>query len=183
MSKSSDDPKSKINLLDEPDVLLERVKKAVTDVTSEVTYEPQKRPGVANLITIHSVLTGKMPDQICLEAKGLDTGKYENSKFSVVYFMIIAWRFISFFHFFLPNRYKLLLADVIIEKLHPIREEFSRLIKEPVYLNQVLKRGKERATEIAEVCWHEVRDKVGFESDTRCRYALEKGMHKILYKK
>ncbi|XP_031838075.1 tryptophanyl-tRNA synthetase, mitochondrial isoform X2 [Nomia melanderi] len=140
MSKSSNDPKSKINILDEPDILLDRIKKAITDVTSEVTYEPEKRPGVANLITIHSVLTGKMPDQICLEVKGLDTGKY-----------------------------KLLLADLIIEKLHPIREEFSRLIKEPVYLNEVLKNGKERATEIAEVCWHEVRDKVGIETDVSLR--------------
>lgn len=87
MSKSSDDPKSKINVLDEPDILLDRIKKAITDCTSEVTYEPEKRPGVANLITIHSVLTDKMPDQICLEAKGLDTGKYEEPKFTVVFFL------------------------------------------------------------------------------------------------
>lgn len=76
MSKSSKDSKSRIDILDEPNILLEKIKKAVTDCTSEVTYEPEKRPGVSNLIAIHSMLTGKMHSQICLEAQGLDTGKY-----------------------------------------------------------------------------------------------------------
>ncbi|XP_076621290.1 tryptophanyl-tRNA synthetase, mitochondrial [Colletes latitarsis] len=133
MSKSSMDQKSKIDILDEPNNLLEKIKKAVTDCTSEVTYEPEKRPGVTNLITIHSMLSGKMPNQICLEAKGLDTGKY-----------------------------KLMLADFIIEALSPIRQEFSKLINEPTYLEQVLKDGTEKATEIATDCWYQVREKVGF---------------------
>ncbi|XP_076238779.1 tryptophanyl-tRNA synthetase, mitochondrial isoform X2 [Calliopsis andreniformis] len=136
MSKSSTDSKSKIQVLDEPDILLERLKKAITDCTSEVTYEPEKRPGIANLIAIHSMLTGKTPNQICLEVQGLDTGKY-----------------------------KLLLADVVIEKLSPIREEFSKLIKEPMYLREVLQDGTEKATEIATDCWHQVRNHVGFGND------------------
>ncbi|XP_033325975.2 tryptophanyl-tRNA synthetase, mitochondrial [Megalopta genalis] len=133
MSKSDQSPKSRINILDEPSILKEKVKKAVTDFTSEITYEPNERPGVANLITIHSMFTGQTSDEICLEMQGLNTAQY-----------------------------KLLLADLIIEKLSPIREEFSRLIKEPVYLSEVLKDGKERATEIAEETWQQVRDKVGF---------------------
>lgn len=75
MSKSDTDSKSRLNLLDEPDVLLEKVKKAVTDFTSEVTYEPEKRPAVANLIDIHSLCTGKTPEEICKEAVGLNTGQ------------------------------------------------------------------------------------------------------------
>jgi len=75
MSKSHTDPKSKLNILDEPDVLLDKVKKAVTDFTSEVTYEPEKRPGVANLINIHSLFTGKTPEEICKETTGLNTGQ------------------------------------------------------------------------------------------------------------
>ena len=62
-------------------------------------------------------------------------------------------------------RYKLVLADVIVEKLTPIREEFSRLIKEPAYLQEVLRNGTERATEIASDSWCEVRNKIGFEND------------------
>ncbi|XP_076682860.1 tryptophanyl-tRNA synthetase, mitochondrial isoform X3 [Andrena cerasifolii] len=136
MSKSSKDPKTRIEILDEPNILLEKVKKAVTDCTSKVTYEPESRPGVSNLITIHSMLTGKTTDQICLEMQELDTGMY-----------------------------KLVLADVIIEELSPIREEYAKLIVEPAYLQQVLRDGTEKATEIATDCWHQVRDKIGFGSD------------------
>lgn len=76
MSKSEKDSKSRLDLLDEPDVLLEKIKKAVTDCTSKVTYEPETRPGVSNLVIIHSMLSGKSEDQICSEVEELDTGKY-----------------------------------------------------------------------------------------------------------
>lgn len=76
MSKSDQTLKSRLDILDKPEILIEKVKKAVTDFTSKVTYEPEKRPGVSNLVTIHSMLTGKSPDQICSEVEGLDTGKY-----------------------------------------------------------------------------------------------------------
>ncbi|XP_012537853.1 tryptophan--tRNA ligase, mitochondrial [Monomorium pharaonis] len=131
MSKSHTDAKSRLNILDEPDVLLEKVKKAVTDFTSEVTYDPEKRPGVTNLIDIHSLLTGKMPEEICNEVVGLNTGQY-----------------------------KLVLADVIIEKLSPIRNDILRLIREPAYLDEILKEGAERATELATNCLMEVEVKV-----------------------
>lgn len=75
MSKSHADSKSRLNILDEPDVLLEKMKKAVTDFISEVTYEPEKRLGVTNLINIHSLFTGKTPEEICKEAEGLNTGQ------------------------------------------------------------------------------------------------------------
>lgn len=81
MSKSDSDPKSRIQLTDEPEVLLNKVKKAITDFTSEVTYAPEDRPGVANLITIHSLLSKKSHDEICREARGIDTGKYVNFVF------------------------------------------------------------------------------------------------------
>jgi len=75
MSKSHTDFKSRLNLLDKPDELLEKVKKAVTDFTSEVTYDPEKRPGIANLINIHSLFTGQTTEKICEEAVGLNTGQ------------------------------------------------------------------------------------------------------------
>nr|XP_003707551.2 PREDICTED: tryptophan--tRNA ligase, mitochondrial [Megachile rotundata] len=136
MSKSDKNQKSKIDILDEPDILLEKVKKAVTDCTSEVTYEPEKRPGVSNLVIIHSMLTRKTPAQVCLEAQGLDTGKY-----------------------------KLMLADLLIQELTPIREEFSRLIKEQSYLEEILRNGTDKATEIANECWSQVQKYVGFENN------------------
>lgn len=76
MSKSCTNVKSRIDLMDNPDVMFNKVKKAVTDFTSEVTFDPINRPGVANLLNIHSMLTGKTTEEICKEAEGLDTGKY-----------------------------------------------------------------------------------------------------------
>lgn len=75
MSKSDPDPKSCVMITDTPDVITLKVKKAITDFTSEVTFEPETRPGVTNLLTIHSIVSGKSIEQICDEAKNIDTGK------------------------------------------------------------------------------------------------------------
>lgn len=75
MSKSDPDPKSCVMITDTPERIVEKVKKAVTDFTSEVTFEPETRLGVTNLLTIHSMVSGKTPAQICDEVKHLDTGK------------------------------------------------------------------------------------------------------------
>ncbi|KYN08500.1 Tryptophanyl-tRNA synthetase, mitochondrial [Cyphomyrmex costatus] len=131
MSKSHTDSKSRLNLLDEPDILLNKVKKALTDFTSEVTYDSEKRPGITNLINIHSLFTGKTPEEICEETVGLNTGQY-----------------------------KLKVADVVIEKLSPIRKDILRLTREPAYLDEILKEGTERAMELATSCWTEVTEKV-----------------------
>lgn len=75
MSKSDPDPKSCVMITDSPDVILAKVKKAMTDFKSEVTYEPETRAGVTNLLTIHSMVSGKNVHQICDEVKHIDTGK------------------------------------------------------------------------------------------------------------
>lgn len=75
MSKSSLDVRGCLNLTDEPSVLVKKIKRALTDFTSEVTYDPENRPGVSNLIHIHSLIIGKSPEVICKEAVGLDTAK------------------------------------------------------------------------------------------------------------
>lgn len=76
MSKSEPDPKSRIQLIDTPEEIISKIKKAVTDFTPEVFYDLDKRPGVSNLISIHSILTGKSIEQICKEAEGINTGQY-----------------------------------------------------------------------------------------------------------
>lgn len=75
MSKSDPNTKSCVMITDAPDVITSKVKKAITDFTSEVTFEPETRPGVTNLLTIHSMVSGKSIQQICDEAKNIDTGK------------------------------------------------------------------------------------------------------------
>lgn len=75
MSKSDPDPKSCVMITDTPEAIFSKFKKSVTDCTSEVTFDPEARLGVANLITIHSMVSGKSIAQIVEEAKGIDTGK------------------------------------------------------------------------------------------------------------
>lgn len=75
MSKSDPDEKSRILITDQPKQILDKVKKAITDFTSAVTYDPTTRPGVSNLISIHSLMSGQSIEQIVNDASDLDTGK------------------------------------------------------------------------------------------------------------
>ena len=132
MSKSDPDTKSCIYINDHPKVILEKCKKAVTDFTSEVTYDPANRPGVANLISIHSALTGMSPKEICSDCKSLVTGKY-----------------------------KVHLAQLLIEHLTPIREQSEYLINNKDRLDSMLKLGEDAAKGIAEKTMKEVSNLVG----------------------
>lgn len=132
MSKSDHDPRSRINLCDSPDEILIKCQKAVTDCTSAVTYEPEKRPGISNLLVIHSALTGKSIDDICKEMENVQTGDY-----------------------------KVLMASEIIAALTPIRQKFEQLSKEPAYLEKVLQAGASRAQSEAQGTWQEVINRIG----------------------
>lgn len=74
-SKSDPNDKSRITLRDTPAAIRKKIKRAITDFTSEVTYDPENRPGVANLIGIHALTKNISTQEICEQAKGLDTGK------------------------------------------------------------------------------------------------------------
>ncbi|KAK6168875.1 hypothetical protein SNE40_020043 [Patella caerulea] len=132
MSKSEENTLGRIDLTDSPDNIREKVKKAKTDFTSRVTYDPDNRPGVANLIKIHEALTGDTPEDICEDALLLDTA-----------------------------RYKLKLAEIIIEKLKPIRENYIQLKSDRGYLKTVLEAGQLKAIQIAEATFSEVKKAIG----------------------
>lgn len=133
MSKSDVDPNSKIEITDKPEVIVKKCKKALTDLTSEVTYDPENRPAVSNLITLHALCTNQLPQDICIQVKHLNTGQY-----------------------------KLLLADVLVDKFKPIQEEIEYLMKSKEHLEKVLTDGSNRAQAIATNTWDEVKSKVGF---------------------
>lgn len=132
MSKSDPDPKSCIMLTDTPKAIVEKIKKSVTDFIGEVTFEPETRPGVANLITIHSLASGNTPQQICEAAKGLNTGQYKQH-----------------------------VADALVEHLTPIRDRIERYMADPHYLAGVIEDGCEKAKATAEETLAEVKSKVG----------------------
>lgn len=123
----------KVEITDSPEEITKKLKKAVSDSTSKITYEPETRPGVSNLIDIHSAFTGLFPEEICEQSLLMDT-----------------------------LQYKLSLANVISEKLQPIREEIKKLQNDRPYLDSVLKEGHQKASSIAEVTFRRVKQLVGF---------------------
>ncbi|KAK3097442.1 hypothetical protein FSP39_009675 [Pinctada imbricata] len=133
MSKSDDSSMGYITILDSDDEILQKIKKAKTDFTSQVTYDVKERPGVSNLVEIHAAFTGKTYGEICDEVSDLDTGKY-----------------------------KLHLADIVIDKLRPIRDRANDLLQDKHQLEVILKNGKDRASVRAERTLKDVKRLVGF---------------------
>ncbi|KAM3608210.1 uncharacterized protein V6R79_021126 [Siganus canaliculatus] len=133
MSKSDPQAMATISITDSPDDIALKIRRAVTDFTSEVTFDPEARPGVSNLVTIHSAMARISVDQALSQARGLDTGAY-----------------------------KRLVTEAVIQRLTPIREEIDRLRADRAHLDAVLAEGTRRARELAAPVLQEVRQRVGF---------------------
>ncbi|XP_025098211.1 tryptophan--tRNA ligase, mitochondrial-like [Pomacea canaliculata] len=134
MSKSDPNPLSRIELTDSPKDITEKIKKAVTDFTSEVSYDPDRRPGVSNLIDIHMGVTELCAEEIC-----------EN----------------AFLNALTTAMYKATVAEAVIEHLKPISDSIQRLKNDPGHLEKVLKTGQERAQAIAQDTIMEVKQAMG----------------------
>lgn len=133
MSKSAASDKGLINLLEDPKVTTKKIKSAVTDDGSVIAYDRQNKPGVSNLLAIYSALTGESVEQIVLQYEGKMYGHL-----------------------------KVDLAQVVVEKLSPIRERTLELMADPAELDRLLATGAQKAREIAAVTIENVYDRVGF---------------------
>lgn len=122
-----------ISITDSPDDIALKVRRAVTDFTSEVTFDPVTRPGVSNLVTIHAAMAMISVEEAVSQARGLDTGVY-----------------------------KKLVTEAVIQRLTPIREEIERLRSDRAHLEGVLAQGTLRARELAVPVLKEIRQRVGF---------------------
>lgn len=132
MSKSDPDPNSAIYLSDTDDQIVKKLKRAVTDSGSEVTYEDEK-PGVKNLIDIQCSILGKKPSEIVESYRGKMYGHL-----------------------------KMETADILIEALGPIRDKTQQLLADRTHLEQILKRGAEKAKARARKTLARVYDELGF---------------------
>jgi len=133
MSKS--DPQGCVFLMDSPEEIARKFKRAVTDSDTEncVRYAPDEKPGVANLMSIYGAVTGKSYDEIEKEFEGQGYGKFKPA-----------------------------VGEAVIETLRPIREEANRIIADKAYLQQVYTDGAQRASYIARRTLRKVYKKVGF---------------------
>ena len=133
MSKSM--PEGCVFLMERPEDIQRKFKRAITDSDSEncVRYDPENKPGVANLMSIYSAVTGKTFAEIEAEFAGQGYGKF-----------------------------KPVVGDAVIEHLRPIREESQRLLKDKAYLESVYRDGAQKASYVAEKTLRKVYKKVGF---------------------
>lgn len=133
MSKSI--PEGCVFLMEKPEDIQRKFKRAITDSDTEncVRYDPEHKPGVANLMNIYAAVTGKTFEEIEAEFAGQGYGKFKPA-----------------------------VGEAVIETLRPIREEATRILSDKAYLESVYKAGAEKASYVANKTLRKVYKKVGF---------------------
>ena len=131
MSKS--DPDGCVYLLDKPEEIRRKFKRAVTDSETAVRYDKENKPGVSNLLTIYCAATGKTMEEAEAEFAGQGYGVFKPA-----------------------------VADAVVELLRPIREESERLMADKAYLESIYREGAQRAQFLANKTLSKVQRKVGF---------------------
>ncbi|WP_298029800.1 tryptophan--tRNA ligase [uncultured Dysosmobacter sp.] len=131
MSKS--DPEGCVYIMDQPEVIQRKFKRAVTDSETAVRYDRENKPGVSNLLTIYCAATGKTLEEAEAEFAGQGYGVFKPA-----------------------------VGDAVIELMRPIREEAERLMGDKAYLEGIYRDGAQRAQYLARKTLSKVQRKVGF---------------------
>ena len=132
MSKSDENDKNFVSVIDDAKKIEKKIKSATTDSGTEIKYDPENKAGLSNLMTIYSVLSGKTTDQLEKEYEGKMYGHL-----------------------------KVDLAELVVQTLKPVRERYDDLMKNRDYLDAVMKDGAERAQARALVTLDKVYRAVG----------------------
>jgi tryptophanyl-tRNA synthetase len=132
MSKSLP-PAGCVFLLDDPKVTAKKIRSAVTDTGREVVADPVGKPGITNLLTIHSALSGTSIPELEERFAGRGYGDLKKE-----------------------------LAEVVVDFVTPVRQRTQELLDDPAELQRTLARGAARAREVATRTVADVYDKVGF---------------------
>ena len=133
MSKSDENENAVVRILDTPDAIMRKFKRAVTDSESEVRFDPENKPGVSNLLTIYSCFSGKSIEEAEREFDGKGYGDF-----------------------------KAAVGQVCCEKLIPVQAEYQRILADKAYLEEVMKKGADEASYYARKTLSKVRRKLGF---------------------
>ena len=132
MSKSDENPNASIYLMDDPDTIMRKCKRAVTDSEAQILYRDEQ-PGVKNLIDIYSACTGKTPEEVVKEFDGKGYGDFKTA-----------------------------VGEGVVSVLKPLQEEVARLEKDKAYIDSVIKNNAEKANYFAMKTLRKVQKKVGF---------------------
>ena len=133
MSKSA--PEGCVFLMEKPEDIQRKFKRAITDSDTEhcVRFDPEHKPGVANLMSIYAAVTGKTMEEIEREFDGQGYGAFKPA-----------------------------VGEAVVETLRPIREEATRILGDKAYLESVYRAGAQKASYVAEKTLRKVYKKVGF---------------------
>ena len=132
MSKSDENPNAYIALLDEPNVVRAKIRRAVTDSQGEIRFAPEK-PGVSNLLSIYAALKGLEPEAAEKEFTGQGYGVLKEA-----------------------------VAEAVLEELVPLQTRYAEIRQDKAYLNRVMQEGAEKAAYVANRVLAKVQRKVGF---------------------
>lgn len=131
MSKT-DDPRGCIEIFDEPEVIKKKIMSAVTDLGKVIQYDPERKPGISNLLTIYSLFSEKSIKEIEKKFKNAGYAKFKSN-----------------------------LAELLINSLEQFRRKRKELLTREVYVREILEQGKNRAQIIAQSTMQEVKKKIG----------------------
>lgn len=132
MGKTDDNTNGVIHLLDDPDTIMRKFKRAVTDCDNRIVFDETKS-GISNLITIYSVITDTPVEQV--------ESEFSSSSYA---------------------DFKTRVGEAVVEYLRPIQQEHKRLVSDKSYLEQIMREGAEQASRIANKTLSKVYRKVGF---------------------
>ena len=133
MSKSASSPNGLVELLEDPARIAKKIRSAVTDTGREIVFDPAHKPGVSNLLTIYSALTGRGIPDLSAAYAGKGYGDLKKD-----------------------------LAEVVVEFLRPIQERTKAYLDDPGQLDKLLAVGAEKARVVASGTLRAVYDRVGF---------------------
>jgi tryptophanyl-tRNA synthetase len=131
MSKT-DDPRGCLNLFEEPESIRKKIMSAVTDPGKSIKYDPAKKPGVSNLLTIYSLFMEKPIKEIERKLQGKGYAEFKKQ-----------------------------LAELLIQKLEVFRRKRKEFESRELYVKEILSQGAQKARVIASSTMFEVRKKMG----------------------
>ena len=137
MSKSDENPNASILLMDDPDTIIRKFKRAVTDSEACICYRDEQ-PGIKNLLDIYCTCSNKTVEEALREFEGKGYGDF-----------------------------KLAVGESVVSVLKPIQDEFARLSKDKAYIDSIIKENAEKANYYANKTLRKVQKKVGFPEQIR----------------
>ncbi len=137
MSKSDENPNGSIYLMDDPDTIMRKCKRAVTDSMAQIVYRDEQ-PGVKNLLNIYCACTGKTPEEAQREFDGKGYGEFKTA-----------------------------VGEEVVSVLKPIQDRVKELEKDKEYIDRVIKNNAEKANYYAQKTLRKVQKKVGFPEKIR----------------